>query len=63
MQPPVQLVNLQHLRCYAAASNQMALIKELRERTGAPISDVKNALQAAEWNLGECHALQTALAG
>ena len=41
------------LRCFAAApSNQMALIKQLREQTGAPIADVKSALQQAEWDLG-----------
>lgn len=42
----------QLLRGFAAAPNQMALIKELRERTGAPITDVKAALTAAEWDLG-----------
>ncbi|PSC75347.1 elongation factor Ts [Micractinium conductrix] len=43
---------LQQLRWLAApASNQMALIKDLRERTGAPISDVKSALQAANWDM------------
>ena len=42
----------QLLRGFAAAPNQMALIKELRERTGAPITDVKAALKAAEWDLG-----------
>ena len=31
----------------------MQLNKELRERTGAPVTDVKSALQAAAWDLGE----------
>lgn len=47
---------LQHLRGLAAAaapSNQMQLIKQLREETGAPIGDVKAALQSANWDLGE----------
>ena len=46
---------LQQLRCFAAPGNQLQLIKELRERTGAPISDVKTALLAAGWDLGECN--------
>ena len=40
------------LRLFAAAPNNMALIKQLREQTGAPIADVKSALQAADWDLG-----------
>lgn len=39
-------------RWYAAPANQMALIKSLRESSGAPISDVKAALQQADWDLG-----------
>jgi elongation factor Ts len=40
------------LRFFAAAApNNMALIKQLREQTGAPIADVKSALQAADWDL------------
>lgn len=42
---------LQQARCYAGAS-QLQLIKELRERTGAPMTDVKNALAATNWDLG-----------
>lgn len=30
----------------------MALVKDLRERSGAPISDVKSALVEASWDLG-----------
>lgn len=46
--------SLSSLRWFAAAPNQMALIKQLREQTGAPISDVKSALQQADWDLGAC---------
>lgn len=42
-------------RCFAVASSQMTAIKSLRERTNAPISDVKAALVEAEWDLGEVH--------
>lgn len=45
-------IHHQTWRCFAAAPNQMALIKQLREKTGAPIADVKSALQQAEWDLG-----------
>ena len=40
------------VRGYAVAGNNLALIKELREQSGAPISDVKAALQQADWNIG-----------
>lgn len=40
------------LRFFAAAPNNLALIKQLREQTGAPIADVKSALQQADWDLG-----------
>jgi hypothetical protein len=36
--------------------NKMAAIKELRESSGAPISDVKAALDEAEYDLGEPRA-------
>ena len=49
----VPIASLQQLRFFAAPSNQLQLIKELRERTGAPMTDVKTALQAANWDLGE----------
>lgn len=45
--------SLQQLRCLAAPANQLQLIKKLREQTGAPMGDVKTALQAAGWDLGE----------
>ncbi|KAL4860237.1 Elongation factor Ts [Chlorella vulgaris] len=34
-----------------APASSLALIKQLREATGAPIGDVKTALQAANWDL------------
>ena len=39
-------------RSYATAAGSMALVKDLRERSGAPISDVKSALVEADWDLG-----------
>jgi hypothetical protein len=47
------LQQLRGLAVAAAPSNQMQLIKQLREQTGAPIGDVKTALQSANWDLGE----------
>lgn len=32
--------------------SKMDLIKDLRERTGAPISDVKAALEETKWDIG-----------
>lgn len=34
------------------SSEQMNLIKQLRERTCAPIKDVKSSLVACDWDLG-----------
>jgi len=45
------------LRCerwFAAGAGGMAAIRELRERSGAPITDVKAALEEAAWDLGAC---------
>ena len=39
-------------RAFAAATGQMTAIKALRERTSAPISDVKAALVEAAWDEG-----------
>lgn len=39
-------------RTNSSASNQLSLIKKLRDQTGAPISDVKKALEQAGWNMG-----------
>lgn len=40
-------------RFFAAAPDHLTLIKALREQTGAPISDVKEALKQADWNRGK----------
>ena len=49
-------------RGYAAAAGSMSLVKDLREKSGAPISDVKSALVEANWDPGTspAHAHQTA---
>ena len=39
-------------RNYAAAAASMSLVKDLREKSGAPISDVKSALVEANWDPG-----------
>lgn len=44
------------LRRYAVeipASEQMSLIKQLRERTSAPIKDVKSSLIDCNWDIGK----------
>lgn len=38
------------IRSYAVAAGSMALVKDLREKSGAPISDVKSALVEANWD-------------
>lgn len=38
-----------------AASDHLRLIKQLRELTGSPISDVKACLTAANWDLAQAH--------
>lgn len=45
-------VPVQALRTYAVAAGSMALVKDLREKSGAPISDVKSALVEANWDPG-----------
>ena len=47
-----QLVS-SNVRNYAAAAGSMALVKDLREKSGAPISDVKSALVEANWDPGK----------
>lgn len=46
-------------RCFSVAPNvhKLAAIKELRESSGAPISDVKAALDEAKYDLGEPRAI------
>lgn len=39
----------------ASSSDQMSLIKQLRERTSAPIKDVKSALVDCNWDIGKVH--------
>lgn len=51
------------VRGYAVAGNNLALIKELREQSGAPISDVKAALQQADWNIGAANSRELFEAG
>lgn len=36
-----------------SASDQMNLIRQLRERTSAPIKDVKSALVGCNWDIGD----------
>ena len=36
---------------YATSSNHMSLIKKLRDQSGAPISDVKKALEETDWDV------------
>jgi translation elongation factor EF-Ts len=36
----------------ASSSDQMSLIKQLRQRTSAPIKDVKAALIDCNWEIG-----------
>lgn len=54
-------VPVQALRRYAAAAGSMALVKDLREKSGAPISDVKSALVEANWDPGENKALHSSV--
>ena len=39
-------------RCYAAAASNLQLIKALREKSGAPMAEVKAALEEATWDEG-----------
>jgi hypothetical protein len=50
---PVFDLSALEARGLASASSQMASIKFLRERTSAPISDVKAALMEAKWDQGK----------
>lgn len=46
-----------HSRLFATSSGQLSLIKQLRDQSGAPISDVKKALEETGWNLGMVFSL------
>ena len=39
-------------RCYAAVAGNLQLIKALREKSGAPMGEVKTALEEASWDEG-----------
>jgi hypothetical protein len=39
-------------RSQVSSSEQMSLIKQLRERTSAPIKDVKASLVSCDWDIG-----------
>jgi hypothetical protein len=54
--PTIEAKYMLHAKSFASAADQMKLIKELRERSGAPMMEVKAALQQSDWNLGE-HSL------
>ena len=54
------LQQLQSIRCFATNAEQLAAIKLLRERSGAPITDVKSALVEADWRTGKQDRSQTA---
>lgn len=41
------------IRNLAAVPQKLELVKDLRERSGAPISDVKAALDEAKYDVGE----------
>ena len=41
------------IRNLAAVPQKLQLVKDLRESSGAPISDVKAALDEAKYDLGE----------
>ena len=45
------------VRTYAVAAGSMALVKDLRDKSGAPISDVKSALVEANWDPGKQPAI------
>lgn len=54
---PINGFGIHFTRNYSSevsTSEQMNLIKKLRERTSAPIKEVKSALVACNWDIGEC---------
>lgn len=53
---PINRLGIHFTRNYSSelsTSEQMNLIKQLRERTSAPIKEVKSALVACNWDIGE----------
>lgn len=51
-QPSGFVPYLRRFSAEASSSDQMSLIKQLRERTSAPIKDVKVALINCSWDIG-----------
>lgn len=46
------LFQLRRFSAEVSGSEQMNLIRQLRERTSAPIKDVKSALVGCNWDIG-----------
>jgi len=46
-----QQSNVLGQRAYSSPKKNMDLLKELREKTGAPIGDIKKCLEASNWDL------------
>lgn len=49
--PPLTISLLRSFSSTASASEQMNLIRQLRERTSAPIKDVKSSLVSCNWDI------------
>lgn len=47
-----RVLNASAWRMYSTGSGQLAAIKELREKTGAPMKDVKQVLVSSNWDIG-----------
>lgn len=47
-------VSIRRYSAEISSSEQMNLIKQLRERTSAPIKEVKAALVTSNWDIGKC---------
>ena len=51
------LMPLRRFSAEVSASEQMNIIRQLRERTSAPIKDVKSSLVSCNWDIGGCMCL------
>jgi len=49
--------SLRRFSAEVSVSEQMNLIRQLRERTSAPIKDVKSSLASCNWDIGGCMCL------
>lgn len=49
---PLSLMLSRRLSAAASTSEQMNLIRQLREKTSAPIKDVKSSLISCNWDIG-----------